>query len=262
MLLAIDVGNTNTLFALIDGASGKRDVISRWRISTKNARTADEYMVWLSQLMDIEGQSRDDVDAAIIATVVPEALFNIDLLCRRYFGLNPMVVTKDLDLGLGIDLPNPAEVGADRLVNAVAAFEAWPEDLIVLDFGTATTLDIITRDAVYRGGVIAPGINLSVDALFQASAKLPRVAVEPPPGGKVIGRSTVSAMQSGIFWGYVGLVEGLVARCRAEMGVTARTIATGGLAVLFERYTDVLQVVDVDLTVRGLALIHQRNRPA
>jgi type III pantothenate kinase len=255
MLLAIDVGNTNTLFAVIeDGA-----IRHRWRISTKNARTADEYMVWISQLMEIERFDRSRITAAIIATVVPATLFNLQLLCRRYFGRDALVVTKDLDLGITIDLPNPAEVGADRLVNAVAAHADHAGDLIVIDFGTATTFDIVTAEGAYKGGIIAPGINLSVEALFMASAKLPKIAVEPPPSGRAIGRGTVEAMQSGIFWGYVGLIEGLTARVKAELGRPAKVIATGGLGVLFDRHTSAIELVDVDLTVKGLALIHARN---
>lgn len=255
MLLAIDVGNTNTLFALVrDGV-----IQHRWRISTKNARTADEYMVWVSQLMGLEGCAIDDVHSAIIATVVPDTLFNLQLLCRRYFGVTAMVVTNKLDLGIGIDLPNPAEVGADRLVNAVAAHAEHPGNLIIIDFGTATTFDVLTGDGVYRGGIIAPGINLSIDALFMASAKLPNVAVEPPSTGRAIGRSTVEAMQSGIFFGYLGLIEGMVVRCKAEIDGPAKVIATGGLGVLFDRHTPALDLVDVDLTVKGLALIHARN---
>ncbi len=254
MLLAIDVGNTNTLFALI--ADG--EIRERWRISTDARRTADEYMVWLSQLMDINGGDRASITDVAIATVVPATLFNLRQMCKRYFGCEPLVVTSQIALGIGIDLPNPGEVGADRLVNAVAAHEAYPGDLIVIDFGTATTFDIIT-DGVYRGGVIAPGINLSVEALFMASAKLPKIAVEPPPSGRTIGRSTIEAMQSGIFWGYVSLIEGMVARCRAELGGHPRVIATGGLSPLFDRHTDAIDIVDADLTVKGLAAIYARN---
>lgn len=256
MILAIDVGNTNTVFAVISHTG----ICHRWRISTQSGRTADEYMVWLNQLMAIEGYDRAALKGAIIATVVPATLFNLQLLCRRYLTVEPLVVTKDLALGISIDLPNPAEVGADRLVNAVAAHAEHSGNLIVVDFGTATTFDVITSDGTYRGGVIAPGINLSIDALVMASAKLPRIAVEPPPSGKAIGRSTIEAMQSGIFWGYVGLIEGVCARIVQELGAPARVLATGGLGVLFERHTDVIELVDVDLTVKGLSLIYQRNR--
>jgi type III pantothenate kinase len=254
MLLAIDVGNTNTLFAIIsDGV-----LLHRWRISTKSARTADEYMVWLSQLMEVEGFDRKKISEAIIATVVPATLFNLGLLCRRYFDFDPLTVTKDLDLGIRVDYPNPAEVGADRLVNASAAYAEYKTDLIVIDFGTATTFDVVVEGG-YRGGIIAPGINLSIDALFMASAKLPRIAVEPPPSGRAIGQSTIEAMQIGIFYGYIGLIEGLTKRIIAETGRPMKVLATGGLGVLFERHTDIIEIVDVDLTVKGLALIHARN---
>lgn len=254
MLLAIDVGNTNTLFAVIEHG----DILHRWRISTVASRTADEYMVWLSQLMLLEGFSRDDIDEAIIATVVPATLFNLGLLCRRYFDIEPVTVTKDLNLGIAITYPNPAEVGADRLVNAVAASAEYGKDLIVIDFGTATTFDVVL-DGAYTGGIIAPGINLSVDALFMASAKLPRIAVEPPPSGRAIGKSTVEAMQAGIFYGYVGLIEGLAQRIKREAQRPMTVLATGGLGVLFDRHTDVIETVDVDLTVKGLAIIHRLN---
>ncbi|MGK2286014.1 type III pantothenate kinase [Pedomonas sp. V897] len=257
MLLAIDVGNTNTVFAVIREG---REILHRWRISTQTHRTADEYMVWLNQLFAIEGYDRQAVTGAIISTVVPPTLFNLQLLCRRYFGLEAVVVSKDLDLGIAIEYPNPQEVGADRLVNAVAAHaELGNQHLIVIDFGTATTFDVVSDTGAYRGGIIAPGINLSVEALVMASAKLPKIAVQPPETGRVVGQSTVEAMQSGIFWGYVGLIEGLVGRIKKETGHPMRVIATGGLGVLFERHTDVIEAVDVDLTVKGLSLIYQRN---
>src|SRR5690606_9728831 len=257
MLLAIDVGNTNTVFAVIDEAGA---IVHRWRISTQTHRTADEYMVWLNQLFAIEGYDRQNIKGAIISTVVPPTQFNLQLLCRRYFALEPVVVSKELDLGIAIEYPNPKEVGADRLVNAVAAHASHGNlDLIVIDCGTATTFDVISNTGAYRGGVIAPGINLSVEALVRASAKLPKIAVEPPDSGRTIGQSTVEAMQSGIFWGYVGLIEGLVNRIKQETGQPMRVMATGGLGVLFERYTNVIEAVDIDLTVKGLALIYQRN---
>jgi len=257
MLLAIDVGNTNTVFAVIDQ---NKAILHRWRISTQMNRTADEYMVWLNQLFAIEGYDRQAIEGAIISTVVPPTLFNLQLLCRRYFGLEAVVVSKDLDLGIAIEYPNPQEVGADRLVNAVAAHaELGNHDLIVIDFGTATTFDVVSDTGAYRGGIIAPGINLSVEALVMASAKLPKIAVQPPESGRVIGQSTVEAMQSGIFWGYVGLIEGLVERIKKETGRPMRVIATGGLGVLFERHTSVIEAVDIDLTVKGLSLIYQRN---
>ncbi|WP_439532467.1 type III pantothenate kinase [Polymorphobacter sp.] len=255
MLLAIDVGNTNIVFAICEGET----IRWRWRISTDGQRTADEYAVWLHQLMALEGVERTHIGAAIIATVVPPTLFNLQRLCRKYFAIEALVVDSRLDFGIEIDLPNPAEVGADRIVNAVAARSGWDGALIIVDFGTATTFDVV-RDNRYIGGVIAPGINLSMDALYMAAAKLPRIAVEPPPEGLgVIGRDTVHAMQSGVFWGYVGLIEGLVARITGELGVSATVIATGGLATLFHRHSRVIDAVDGDLTIRGLMMLHQRN---
>ena len=261
MLLAIDVGNTNIVFAICDGD----EIKWRWRISTDGQRTADEYAVWLHQLMQLEGVERAHVDAAIIATVVPQTLFNLQRLCRKYFQVDALVVAVgNINLGLRIDLPNPAEVGADRLVNAIAAHAAHPGNLIIVDFGTATTFDVVSADGAYQGGVIAPGINLSMDALYQAAAKLPRIAVEPPTsasGGNlgVIGKGTVHAMQSGVFWGSVGLIEGLVARITLEIGGAVTVIATGGLATLFNRHTSAIDSVDGDLTIRGLIRIHGLN---
>ena len=260
MLLAVDVGNTNILFALAD-AHGIR---SRWRIKTDPQRTADEYAVWLYQLMQMEGIARDRVRDVIIATVVPQALFHLRGLARRMFGAEPLVVgAPGVETGMDIRLPLPSEVGADRIVNAVAARAEHGPPLVVLDFGTATTFDVVSADGAYEGGVIAPGINLSMDALYRAAARLPRIAVEPPPEGQgVIGKGTVHAMQSGVFWGYVGLVEGLVARIRAELGGSARVIATGGLSAMFGRHTAVIDHVDPDLTVKGLIRIHALNRGA
>ena len=256
MLLAIDVGNTNIVFALCEG----RTVRHRWRIRTDGNRTADEYAVQLTQLLALQGLAIPTVKAAIIATVVPATLFNLQSLCRRYLGTEPLVAAHGIDWGLDILLPNPAEVGADRLVNAVAAHAKHPgENLIVVDFGTATTFDVVGPDGSYRGGAIAPGINLATDALYRAAAKLPRVAVEPPPGNSAIGTGTVSAMQSGIFFGYVGMIEGLVARMKSEIDGAATVLATGGLASLFGRHTSAIDHIDQDLTVDGLILLHERH---
>ena len=262
MLLAIDVGNTNIVFALVEGD----DIRQRWRISTDGNRTADEYAVWLNQLMALEGVERAHIDAAIVATVVPATLFNLQRLCRKYFNVEPLVVgVEGMVYGIAIAVPNPREVGADRIVNAVAALDTTRGNLIVVDFGTATTFDVITEDPAtgegqYRGGAIAPGINLSMDALYSHAAKLPRIAVEPPPGnGSAIGTNTVHAMQSGVFWGYVGLIEGLVARITSEIGEPVTVIGTGGLATLFNRHTPAIDRVDGDLTIRGLRRIHALN---
>jgi type III pantothenate kinase len=260
MLLAIDVGNTNIVFALVDGTA----IRHRWRIKTDANRTADEYAVWLHQSMQMEGARREDIAAVVIASVVPQTLFNLRGLARKYVGAEPMVVgTPGIDYGMPINLPNPAEVGADRIVNAVAAHAEWPGSLVIVDFGTATTFDVVSADGAYDGGVIAPGINLSMDALYRAAARLPRIAVEPPPEGLgVIGKGTVHAMQSGVFWGYVGLIEGLVARIAAELPTAPTVIGTGGLASLFGRHTDTISHVDPDLTIKGLLSIHARNSRA
>jgi type III pantothenate kinase len=258
MLLAIDVGNTNVTFALCEG----RVIRHRWRIATNGGRTADEYGVWLYQLMQMHGVTRDRIAACIIASVVPQALFNLRGLARKYFEVEPMVAgAPGFSWGIDVRLPNPGEVGADRLVNAVAAYASHGGPAIVIDFGTATTFDVVAGDGGYEGGVIAPGINLSMDALYRAAARLPRIAVEPPAEGLgVIGKGTVHAMQSGVFWGYLGLVEGLVERIRREIGGGATVLATGGLAPLFARQTAAIQAVAPDLTIDGLILLEERNR--
>ncbi|HSV28141.1 MAG TPA: type III pantothenate kinase, partial [Candidatus Omnitrophota bacterium] len=221
MLLAIDSGNTNIVFAVFDG----EQVRGEWRASTDTDRTADELGVWLMQLLTIEGLKREDITACIIASVVPAMVFGLKTLCRRYFACEPVVVGDDgVVLGINVLLDRPEEVGADRLVNAVAAHGSYKGPLIVIDFGTATTFDVVDRDGNYCGGAIAPGINLSLEALHMAAAKLPRVAIGRPK--QVIGKATVPAMQSGIFWGYVGMIEGLVTRIREEYGAPMQVVAT------------------------------------
>jgi type III pantothenate kinase len=255
MLLAIDAGNTNVVFAVYNGDE-QRGI---WRIGTDPKRTADEYMVWLDHLLGLKGLVMADIGAAIIASVVPGATSNLKRLCRDHFNCEPMVVgTPGLDLGTRALVDRPEEVGADRLVNTLAAAAAFRAPLIVIDFGTATTFDVVDEDGNYCGGVIAPGINLSLEALQMAASKLPRVEIVQPAG--VIGRSTVECMQSGIFWGYVGLIEGLVARIRAEFARPMGVVGTGGLAVLFGRATNVIEHIDPELTLRGLLLIHKRNK--
>lgn len=258
MLLAIDAGNTNTVFAVHDGT----DVRGRWRITTNGARTAEEYIVWLKQLMELDGLVSDQISGVIISTVVPQALFNLQRLAQRYFNANPLVVgDAGVDLGLEIRVDRPQEVGADRLVNAVAAHKSYDGALIVVDFGTATTFDVVGADGGYEGGIIAPGINLSLEALHTAAAKLPRIAVEKPQA--VVGKATVPAMQSGVYWGYIGLIEGLVARIRADQeNPDMKVIATGGLAAPLSEGTDIIDVVDHDLTIRGLIDIYDMNRTA
>lgn len=257
MLLAIDSGNTNIVFAVYDGETRRGE----WRSSTRSDRTADEYGVWLSQLMALEGLERADIDAAILATVVPANVFTLKTLCRRYFGIEPLVVGEPtVNLGLEILMDRPEEVGADRLVNAVAAHAKYQGALIIIDFGTATTFDVVDQGGNYLGGCICPGINLSLEALHMAAAQLPRVAVGRPT--QVIGKSTVPAMKSGIYWGYVGLIEGLVRRICEEYGGPMTVVATGGLAPLFSEATDAIHHLDQDLTLRGLLEIHRRNTSA
>jgi len=255
MLLAIDSGNTNVVFSVYDGDASR----GVWRCSNNPRRTADEYMVWLKQLMELEGVDRAGVDGAIIASVVPEALFHLVSLCRRYFGCEPLVVGEEgVDIGIEVLTDRPEQVGADRLVNAVAAHARYRRPLIVVDFGTATTFDVVDGDGNYCGGVIAPGINLSLEALYLAASKLPRVEIRPTE--RVIGKATVPAMQSGIFWGYIGLIEGLIQRIRAEWGVADMpVVATGGLAPMFAEATSLIDHIDRDLTIHGLVLIHRRN---
>ena len=268
MLLVIDCGNTNTVFGVFDGREAA--AVGAWRTSTNADRTADEYAVWLTQLMALDQLSTARIDSVIIATVVPATLFNLKTLCRKHFGIDPMVVGEaPTQLGIDVRIDRPEEVGADRVVNAVAAHGRYGGPLIVVDFGTATTFDIVEGDGAYAGGVIAPGINLSLEALYMASAQLPRVAIRPPeerPGDndpvRVIGKNTRAAMQSGIFWGYVAMIEGMVERIRTEYGQPMRVIGTGGLAKLFADWTDAIEIVDDDLTLAGLRMIHDRNRRA
>jgi type III pantothenate kinase len=256
MILAIDSGNTNVVFAVQNG----NDVQSQWRAATVAERTADEYMVWLTQLMNLDGVDPNDIDGAIIASVVPQAVFNQRSLCRRYFNTTPLVVgDPNVDLGISVKVDRPNEVGADRLVNAVAAHATYGEAVIVIDFGTATTFDVVDDDGSYLGGVISPGVNLSLEALHTAAAQLPRVAIARP--ARVIGKATVPAMTSGIYWGYVGLIEGLVARIQEEFGKPMMVIATGGLSTVFSNGTNVIDKIDPDLTIRGLFEIYRRNRP-
>ena len=255
MLLTVDSGNTNIVFALYEGEEQQ----GVWRSSSDAKRTADEYAVWLHQLMSLRGLSATDVDAAIIATVVPEALFSLRSLCRSYFDCDPLVVGEPgVEIGIGVLVDSPSEVGTDRLVNAVGAHERYGGPLIVIDFGTATTFDVVDGEGSYVGGVIAPGINLSLDALHAAAAQLPRVAVRRP--SSVIGKRTVPAMLSGIYWGYIGLIEGLVERIVGEYGSAMKVIATGGLAPLFAEGTPVIGDVDPEMTLRGLASIWRRSR--
>ena len=255
MLVAIDSGNTNVVFAVFDGETLR----AKWRASSDAKRTADEYAVWLTQLMGMQNLKPTDITGAIIANVVPVAAYNLETLCRELFKVTPMVIGDPaVELGIEVRMDHRENVGADRLVNALAAHRAYGGPLIVIDFGTATTFDIVGPDGGYEGGVIAPSAQHSVEALYRAAAQLPRVRIERPQ--QVIGKDTAPAMKSGIYWGYVGLLEGLTARIRAEYGRDMRVIATGGLASLYAEAAPVIEVVDPDLTLRGLRLIHAANR--
>ena len=251
--MAIDAGNTNIVFAVHDGEGW----VGRWRIATDDQRTSDEYAVWLLSLFNLVGLRREQVARAVIGTVVPAALYHLRRLCREWFEVEPLVARARLDWGFEIKIDNPDEAGADRLLNAMAAHQAYGGPLVVIDFGTATTFDVVDLDGAYLGGVIAPGINLSIEALHKAAARLPRIGIGRPQA--VIGRSTVPAMQSGIYWGYVGLIEGLVARIQAEYGHVLKVIATGGLAPLLAEGTLVIERIDPDLTLDGLRLLASRN---
>ncbi|MDP3856039.1 type III pantothenate kinase [Phenylobacterium sp.] len=256
MLLAIEQGNTNTLFAVHDGETW----IAQWRAATDPSRTADEYAVWLSQLLNMAGLQFGVLDAAIISSVVPQSIFNLRNLARRYLHVEPLVIGENAELGIEVRIHKPSEAGADRLVNAIGAHIVYPGDLIVIDSGTATTLDVVEADGGLEGCAIAPGINLSMEALHTAAAKLPRIAIQRP--GHVIGKDTVESMQAGVFWGYIALIEGLVARIKAEWGKPMTVIGTGGVASLFHGATSAIDHFDPDLTIRGLLEIHRRNTAA
>ncbi|ODU20769.1 MAG: pantothenate kinase [Sphingomonas sp. SCN 67-18] len=255
MLLAIDAGNTNIVFALVEDG----EIRARWRIATDSRRTADEYAVWLHQLLILEGRDRSAIDAVIIATVVPRALHNLKVLAEKYFGVTPLVAGRaPVEWGIKLDVVEPETVGADRVVNAIAAHAIHGGDLVVIDFGTATTFDVVDFTGAYKGGIIAPGINLSLDALVAAAARLPRVALEAPESTSVIGRTTEEQMHIGIYWGYAAMMEGLTRKMKAEIGRPVKVIATGGLATLFDRNTEIFDAIEPDLTIKGLAMLHAR----
>ena len=253
MLLAIEQGNTNTLFAVHDGERW----IAQWRTATESNRTADEYAVWLNQLLGMRGLAIGQLDGCIISSVVPQSIFNLRNLARRYLSVEPLVIGDNVDLGIEVRITKPAEAGADRLVNAIGAHLIYPGDLLLIDSGTATTFDVVAADGAFEGGLIAPGINLSLQALHEAAAKLPRIAIQKPD--RVIGKDTVAAMQSGVFWGYVALIEGLVDRIKTEWARPMTVIGTGGVASLFEGATKSIDRFDPDLTIRGLLEIWHRN---
>ena len=257
MLLAVDAGNTNVVFALLEDG----EIRARWRIATDPRRTADEYAVWLSQLLSLEGYDRSVVTGVIVATVVPRALHNLQVLASKYFKTEAVIAGQGkAEWGFHLDVEEPGSLGADRALNMIAAHARHPGDLIVIDFGTATTFELVDYSGAYKGGIIAPGINLSLDALVTAAAKLPRIAISAPETGSVVGRNTVDQMHIGIYWGYIAMIEGLVARLKAEVGRPLKVIATGGLAVLFEKHTTVFDTIEPDLTIQGLAMLWERSQ--
>ena len=255
MLLAIDTGNTNTLFAIHDG----KEWIVEWRIATNATRTADEYAVWFHQLLVMQGLSFQDISECVISTVVPQSLFNMRNLSRRHLNVDPIIIGEEgVKIGIGIRNVNPKEVGADRLVTALGAMKRYKGNLIIIDSGTATTFDVISEDGYFEGGIISPGINLSVKALHEAAAQLPRIEIRRPEN--VVGHSTVSAMQSGIFWGYIGLIDGLVERVIEEENRSFTVIGTGGVASLFEGASRTIEHYDSNLTIDGLLEIWRINK--
>jgi len=255
-LLAVDVGNTNTVIGVFKAG----ELAAHWRIQTIAGRTSDEYAVLLRTLLDLEGFPWKSVDAGIISSVVPPAVFGIQQFFKRYCGGSALVVGPGIKTGMPILYENPREVGADRIVNAVAAYEELHAGCIVVDFGTATTWDVVNPKGEYLGGVIAPGIQISAEALYEHAAKLPRVELARP--GKVVARNTIQSMQAGLVYGYAGMVDALVDRIRAEVDWPARCIATGGLAPLIATETKNIEATDELLTLKGLKILYARNQHA
>ncbi len=258
MLLVIDAGNTNVVFAVFDGEA----LAGQWRISTDARRTSDEYGVWLTQVLEHSGINPKSITDAVLASVVPQSIFDLRQLTKKYFNVELLMIGDPrltIDTGIGVRIDNPREVGADRLVNAFAAWNRYKCALIVVDFGTATTFDVVNSAGDYIGGIIAPGVNLSLDALQRAAAKLPTVAIQKP--AKVIGTNTVGAMQSGIYYGYSGMIEGIAQRIKTEFGGPMKVIATGGLASLFAKACPVIEHLEPDLTIYGLKELYIMNRP-
>ncbi|QYF83052.1 type III pantothenate kinase [Brevibacterium sp. PAMC21349] len=254
MIFVLDVGNTNTVLGVYD-----EDILKyHWRIETNRHKTEDEYGMIIKSLLQHESLTFDQFDGIIISSVVPPIMFALERMCKKYFGIKPLIVGPGIKTGLNIKYENPREVGADRIVNAVAGIQEYGSPLIIVDFGTATTYCYINEDKQYIGGAIAPGINISTEALYSKAAKLPRIEISRPEG--IIGKNTVSAMQAGILYGYVGQVEGIVNRIKAQSNLEPTVIATGGLATLIANESTVIDVVEPFLTLKGLQLIYKRNR--
>jgi type III pantothenate kinase len=254
MLLAVDIGNTNTVFGLFTSAEMRID----WRIETRVERTGDEYAALMRGLFELGGLRLGDVTAGIISSVVPPATAPVERFFARFLGVTPLVVGPGIKTGMPILYENPREVGADRIVNGVAAYARFPQGAIVVDFGTATTFDVVTDKGEYAGGVIAPGLMVSADALFRSTAKLPRVEIARPK--HVVGRNTVASIQAGLVFGYAGLVDAIVNRIRSEVAFKPKVVATGGLGPLLAAESTTIEECDDLLTLRGLQILHDRNR--
>ena len=254
MLLVIDVGNTN----MVLGVYKDTELLDHWRIATDRQRTTDEYGVLIRELFYLNDLRADDINAIIISSVVPPVVPTLERMCQRYFGLSPLLIGPGVKTGMDIRYDNPREVGADRIVNAVAAYEKYGGPVIIVDFGTATTFCAVDAKGVYLGGSICPGIGISTEALVQRTAKLPRIELKRTDS--VICRNTIESMQAGVFYGFVGQVEGIVSSMRRELDMSARVVATGGLAVVIAPATKTIDVVEPMLTLEGLRIIYERNR--